>query len=99
VALTAERWQAPDAREIQCGPEADDLDTFLLQARQQSFTVSGMAFQDVWTLDIQRLRGCCIHVSTADGRLIPFCAYNLTSAHGKALYRGALDTGQSTAVM
>ncbi len=38
----------------------------------------------------QRLRGCCIHVSAEDDRLIPFCAYNLTSQDGRALYRGRI---------
>jgi uncharacterized radical SAM superfamily Fe-S cluster-containing enzyme len=46
-----------------------------------------MAFQDVWTLDLDRLRDCYIHVMSPDGRLIPFCAYNLTDRHGRALYR------------
>jgi hypothetical protein len=38
-------------------------------------TISVHAFQDPWTLDVQRLKKCCIHVATSDG-LIPFCAYN-----------------------
>jgi hypothetical protein len=47
-----------------------------------------MAFQDCWTLDLERLKGCCIHEVSPDGRLIPFCAYNLTSMGGETLYRG-----------
>jgi uncharacterized radical SAM superfamily Fe-S cluster-containing enzyme len=47
-----------------------------------------MAFQDAWNLDLERLRGCCIHVVAPDGRLVPFCAYNLTSSEGRALHRG-----------
>jgi uncharacterized radical SAM superfamily Fe-S cluster-containing enzyme len=46
-----------------------------------------MAFMDAWTLDLERARGCCIHVAVPDGRLIPFCLYNLTAADGTALYR------------
>ena len=46
-----------------------------------------MAFQDAWTLNLERLRGCCIHVARPDGRLIPFCAFNLTSRSGRPLYR------------
>ena len=65
----------------------DGLDRFIRQAKQDMFTVSGMAFQDVWNLDLARLKGCCIHAVSPDGRLIPFCAYNLTSADGKGLYR------------
>ncbi|WP_029897733.1 radical SAM (seleno)protein TrsS [Desulfohalovibrio reitneri] len=89
VRTTSQRWRpAP-------GPEPlepiDDLDRFLSRARQQTFTVSGMAFQDAWTLDLERLRGCCIHVQAPDGRLIPFCAYNLTAADGSPLYRGLAE--------
>jgi hypothetical protein len=65
-----------------------DLDTFLQRGRDYGFSISSMAFQDVWNLDIERLRDCCISIMSPDGRLIPFCAYNLTSETGKTLYRG-----------
>jgi uncharacterized radical SAM superfamily Fe-S cluster-containing enzyme len=64
-----------------------DLDVFLQEIASQSFTISAMAFQDVDNLDLERLRGCCISVASPDGKLIPFCAYNLTSREGKSLYR------------
>jgi uncharacterized radical SAM superfamily Fe-S cluster-containing enzyme len=63
------------------------LTDFLAYARNHSFSISGMAFQDAWTLDLDRLRDCCIHTVAPDGRLIPFCAYNLTSRAGRSLYR------------
>lgn len=56
-------------------------------APSKILSVSMMAFQDCWTLDIERLQRCCIHVVTSDGRLVPFCAYYLTSRDGKRLYR------------
>jgi hypothetical protein len=49
--------------------------------------VSAMAFQDVWNLDLERVRDCCIHVMAPDTRLVPFCLYNLTSSRGQRLYR------------
>ena len=64
-----------------------DLDQFLRQARMQTLAVSAMAFQDAWTLDMDRVRDCCIHVIDERHRLIPFCLYNLTSTSGKGLYR------------
>jgi len=64
-----------------------DLDTFLEEVATRSFTISAMAFQDAENIDLERLRGCCISVVSHDGRLIPFCAYNLTSRQGKSLYR------------
>lgn len=63
------------------------LDDFLSQARSRSFSVSAMLFQDVWNLDLERVQQCCIHIMAPDGRLVPFCLYNLTSVDGRPLYR------------
>lgn len=56
--------------------------------RIQSHTlcVSGMAFQDAWNVDLQRLERCCIHVVRPDGGLIPFCSYYMTGSHGQRLF-------------
>jgi len=70
-----------------------DLDLFLREAAVRSFTISAMAFQDADNLDLERLRGCCISVVSADGRLVPFCAYNLTSREGRSLYRRRNGSG------
>ena len=60
---------------------------FLLQIVENTFTVSGMVFQDAWNLDLERLQRCYIcEVDSAYG-MVPFCAYNLTNIDGKALYR------------
>jgi uncharacterized radical SAM superfamily Fe-S cluster-containing enzyme len=64
-----------------------DLDVFLQEAAARTFTVSAMAFQDADNLDLERLRGCCISVISPNGKLVPFCAYNLSSREGKDLYR------------
>lgn len=66
-----------------------DWEVFLERQRTHTFCISGMAFQDAWTLDLERLRDCCIHTVAPDGRIIPFCAYNLTNRSGRPLYRGA----------
>ena len=55
--------------------------------RKNSFTLTGMAFQDAMTLDAERLRRCRVQVLSKDGRLIPFCAYNLTDFDGNYFYR------------
>jgi 7,8-dihydro-6-hydroxymethylpterin dimethyltransferase len=70
-----------------------DLDVFLQEVATRSFTLSAMAFQDADNLDLERLRGCCISVVSPDGKLVPFCAYNLTSREGKSLYRGRNGSG------
>lgn len=64
-----------------------EWDIVLERARTHSFCISGMAFQDAWNLDLERLRDCCIHVVSPEGSLVPFCAYNLTSRSGQPLYR------------
>lgn len=79
-------WTPPENASTEALP-LDDLDRFLARASTHRLAVSAMAFQDAWTLDLDRLRGCCIHVATPEGRLIPFCAYNLTAADGRPLYR------------
>jgi hypothetical protein len=68
--------------------ETPSLDDFLNRIKTHTFAVSGMAFQDVWNVDLERTRNCCIHVVAPDGRLVPFCLYNLTSADGHPLHRG-----------
>lgn len=88
-AFTARQWAAP-APSPALSAAADDFERFLARAGTgQRLTLSCMAFQDAWTLDLERVRGCCIHVPGADGRLVPFCLHNLTGADGRTLYRGA----------
>ena len=98
VAFTARQWSLPMAsapaackcEEPTAQEPQDDLDRFLARARTHIFTLSAMTFQDVWNIDLERLQGCCIHVASPEGNLIPFCAYNLTSNMGKPLYRGGI---------
>lgn len=85
-AFVRRQWAGP-GEVARLSESADDLDRFIARARTHVLAVSGMAFQDAWTLDLERLKGCCIHVAAPDGRLIPFCAYNLTAADGTPLYR------------
>jgi uncharacterized radical SAM superfamily Fe-S cluster-containing enzyme len=49
--------------------------------------ITMMGFMDAYTMDLQRLAKCCIHVATPEHQLIPFCAYNLTNTQGSYLYR------------
>ena len=95
IASVAKQWSfpmdplpmAPREPSLKSPDTMVSLDDFLLSARRNSFSVSAMAFQDVWNLDLERLRDCCIHVMKPNGELVPFCAYNLTAADGQRLYR------------
>ncbi len=86
-AFAARHWSAPLPEASPA--DGDGFDRFLASAGiSQRFTLSCMAFQDAMTLDLDRVRGCCIHVVSPAGTLVPFCLYNLTSFDGTALYRG-----------
>ena len=95
AAHVARRWSLPPVLPTAagatscCGTAADDaFDAALDDLRRRAFTLSGMAFQDVWSVDLARLRRCYVHVLTRDHRLVPFCAYNLTGSDGRSLPGG-----------
>lgn len=69
----------------------DELDIFLERLKSHGFTITGMAFQDCWNLDLERLQECSLHIFSPDGKIIPFCAYNLSSTEGESLYRKSSD--------
>jgi uncharacterized radical SAM superfamily Fe-S cluster-containing enzyme len=55
----------------------------------KSLFVGMMHFQDKFNYDIERVKRCCIHYAMTDGRIIPFCAFNVIPE----LYR---DKGQES---
>jgi len=67
-----------------------DLVDFVGEFQSHSLCISGMAFQDAWNIDLERLRRCCIHVITNNRKLIPFCAYYLTDSKGRRLAEQSL---------
>lgn len=81
------KWDIAAPEESGCGcssrepaysssEEITDLDEFLTYYRRNTFTVTGMAFQDLSNLDAERLKRCRVQQLTDDDRLVPFCAYN-----------------------
>lgn len=71
-----------------CPAEPEDgFDRFIREAVENTFTVSGMAFMDADSLELDRLRRCYICEADAGRGMVPFCAYNLTARDGRALYR------------
>ena len=88
----ARQWTAPRGSPTHGGSSAstgtpDTLDGLAARMRSHTLSISGMAFQDVWNLDLERLRDCHISILAPDRRVIPFCAYNLSSRTGRTLYR------------
>lgn len=92
--FVARNWPLPQKQESArpcCSSSMGEWDMILERAKTHLFSISGMAFQDAWNLDLDLLQDCCINVASIDGRLIPFCAYNLSNMDGKTLYRPTLD--------
>src|SRR5919106_4182508 len=57
----------------------------------RGFMVVAQDFQDEWTLDVGKLRKCCVGELVPDGRIIPFCAYK--AAGYRAPVRADLAAG------
>ena len=85
-AFPANGLSASDHKQAGDRINVESLDAFLAEEKQ-SFCISGMAFQDAWNLDLERLRECFLHVLSPEKKLVPLCAYNLTGAGGQTLYR------------
>lgn len=83
----ARQWAYPESPS-HADPSLASFDRFLAQGAR-TLSVSGMAFQDAWNLDLDRLRDCFLHAIDPQQRLIPLCAFNLTSTTGQTLYRAA----------
>ena len=45
-----------------------------------------MNYMDASTCDIQRMQECSMFVTMKDGRLIPFCAYQMTDSSGRRIH-------------
>jgi uncharacterized radical SAM superfamily Fe-S cluster-containing enzyme len=43
----------------------------------KSLFIGIMHFMDKWNYDIERVKRCTIHYAMTDGRIIPFCAFNV----------------------
>ncbi len=103
VAATSRQWSRPERAPqdaCRCGDGSetvteaagghDGLARFLDDA-DRILGISGMLFQDAWSIDMERIGRCCVQVVTQPGEhtpdgLVPFCLWNLTSASGERLY-------------
>ena len=57
-----------------CGPQENEGDLFL---QSDFFSIGCHGMMDAENFDLDRARRCCVHELTAEGRLIPFCLYNI----------------------
>jgi 7,8-dihydro-6-hydroxymethylpterin dimethyltransferase len=49
--------------------------------------IGTMHFMDCHNYDTDRVRRCCIHYATPDGRLVPFCTYNSGPVYREQVWR------------
>lgn len=89
--FVARRWVRESSQTnrslIQLDYKMDEMDIFIARLKSHGFTITGMAFQDCWNIDLERLRECSLHVLSPEGKIIPFCVYNISDIEGKTLYR------------
>jgi 7,8-dihydro-6-hydroxymethylpterin dimethyltransferase len=66
----------PAAERLECVACATAMPPRLREVAARGFMIVIQDFQDPYTLDLRKLRKCCVSEIAPDGRLIPFCAYN-----------------------
>jgi 7,8-dihydro-6-hydroxymethylpterin dimethyltransferase len=66
----------PVRERLDCVACASAMPEDLREVAAHGFMVVIQDFQDPYTLDVSKLRKCCVSEIVPDGRLIPFCAYN-----------------------
>lgn len=80
------RFIEPLTQQCSCKATKGPFNNIFERIQTHYLSISGMPFMDAWTIDLERLKGCCIHVISADRRLIPFCGYYLTGCLGESLH-------------
>jgi len=84
--ITPEEYKRKfDAHSPQGSVFADIMANMHIDGRE-GLSVIVMNYMDVMTVDLKRLKECSMTVAMKDGRLIPFCAYQLTDLFGHRLY-------------
>jgi uncharacterized radical SAM superfamily Fe-S cluster-containing enzyme len=53
---------------------------------ERGLSVIIMNYMDAFTMDLERMEECSMLVTMPDGRLIPFCSYQLTDCAGRRVY-------------
>jgi uncharacterized radical SAM superfamily Fe-S cluster-containing enzyme len=66
----------PVTERLECVACATAIPAELRDVAAHGFMIVVQDFQDPYTLDLGKLRKCCVSEIVPDGRLIPFCAYN-----------------------
>jgi len=84
------KWRFAEQKGSGCSCQPGSWLELFDRARAYSLSISGMPFQDAGNIDLERLKTCCVHVVAPWQRLVPLCAYYLTSVDGRRLYSSEL---------
>ena len=79
------KWQRDKDMAEETNFDISTLEGFANRAKAYSFTLTSMAFQDAWNIDLARLQQCSLHVFK-NGKLIPLCSNYMTSTEGRNLH-------------
>lgn len=61
-----------------CGGENNALDELVAHLDgAECFSIGFHGMMDAYSFDLERARRCCVHKLTAEGKLMPFCLYNM----------------------
>lgn len=87
----ARRWEMQANTKCSCQRKNDEelyesWDRMLDRIKNYRLSITCIAFQDAENLDLERLKDCSLHF-IAKGKIIPFCAYNMSNRDGFSLYR------------
>lgn len=70
--FVARRWLRDAVAEEETDVDVTSIDGFLSRLKSHGFTITSMAFQDAYNVDVERLKHCSLHIY-ADGKIMPFC--------------------------
>lgn len=67
-----------DISHCNCGGEPKLLDELADSLNgAECFSIGFHGMMDAYSFDVERARRCCVHKLTAEGKLMPFCLYNM----------------------
>jgi len=66
------RWLRDAVAEDEPDVDVTDMEGFVKRIKSHGFTITSMAFQDAYSVDVDRLKHCSLHIY-ADGKIMPFC--------------------------
>jgi uncharacterized radical SAM superfamily Fe-S cluster-containing enzyme len=79
------RWERKVSDQQATNFDISTMEGFINRVKAYGFTITSMAFQDAWNIDLARLQKCSLHVFR-NGKYIPLCANYLTSCQGRRIH-------------